>query len=338
MPRRYIVKPLIRRPQMKQRPNGRTNAVPLPSIVHHIEQVAGNVAILYKLGPLHSAPGQRRAFLPWTVTSSSAIPSRIASRPRSMRVSRRRSASASTTRRLLVPAGEFAAYARALLRRRRRGAQRDAALQGRCVSIRRPRFRARAPRGRGELPRAPRRRDRSATTPTARGSSRTSRANLGLDLRRRAHPAARRRRRGARRDRAAARAAARRARDRQSHAREGARNSRSLRVTRARSRAAALDAIPESDFDLVINATSTSTHGEPLALPPWLPARGALRLRHGLRRRARSRSSRQRALRGARASDGLGMLVEQAAESYELWRGLRPQTGAVLAELRQRLA
>lgn len=101
--------------------------------------------------------------------------------------------------------------------------------------------------------------------------------------------------------------------------------------------AAALDAIPPARFDLVINATSTSTRGEPLELPAHAIASDAFAYDMAYGPAAGPFLARARAS-GARACDGLGMLVEQAAESYLLWRGRRPPTAPVLAELRSRLA
>lgn len=99
---------------------------------------------------------------------------------------------------------------------------------------------------------------------------------------------------------------------------------------------ASLDAIPREPFDLVINATSTSTRGEPLALPPDVFHAGAFAydMAYGPSARAFLDLARSR---GARASDGLGMLVEQAADSYLLWRGRRPATRQVLEGLRARI-
>jgi shikimate dehydrogenase len=89
-------------------------------------------------------------------------------------------------------------------------------------------------------------------------------------------------------------------------------------------------------FDLVLNATSAGLTGE---LPPFpsgaantLFATGALAYDMIYGRDtpflAYARSA------GARTSDGAGMLVEQAAESFLIWRGMRPDTRTVLAALR----
>lgn len=101
--------------------------------------------------------------------------------------------------------------------------------------------------------------------------------------------------------------------------------------------AVALDAVPAARYDLVLNATSTSTLGESLALPGEVLRWAAFVYDMAYGPAAASFLSRARAA-GARVSDGLGMLVEQAAESYFLWRGRRPETAALLAELRLRQA
>ena len=99
----------------------------------------------------------------------------------------------------------------------------------------------------------------------------------------------------------------------------------------------ALDAIPVASYGLILNATSTSTRGEALALPEHVLARGAFAYDLAYGAGAAAFVERMRAS-GMRASDGLGMLVEQAAESFFLWRGVRPDTAPVLAELRAKLS
>ena len=87
-------------------------------------------------------------------------------------------------------------------------------------------------------------------------------------------------------------------------------------------------------FDLLINATSASLHGELPPLPDDVLAPGAAcydmmysaaptpfqewARKHGVEQNL----------------DGLGMLVEQAAEAFYLWRGVRPDTAPVIAQLR----
>jgi len=95
--------------------------------------------------------------------------------------------------------------------------------------------------------------------------------------------------------------------------------------------------VGETPFDLIINATSASLSGD---IPP-IPA-GAIGpqtvcydLAYGRSAMAFVRWARQSGC--VRAVQGLGMLVEQAAESFRLWRGVRPQTAPVLAALKARI-
>jgi shikimate dehydrogenase len=89
-------------------------------------------------------------------------------------------------------------------------------------------------------------------------------------------------------------------------------------------------------FDLVINATSASLADALPPLPPRVFANGALAYDMVYGERARRFLAYSLANGAARAADGLGMLVEQAAESFFLWRGVRPATAPVLTALRER--
>lgn len=87
-------------------------------------------------------------------------------------------------------------------------------------------------------------------------------------------------------------------------------------------------------FDVVINATASSLQGQALNLPAQLLAPHALAydLMYGPPAQAFMTWAREH---GAQARDGLGMLVEQAAEAFFIWRGVRAPSAQVLAELRQ---
>jgi shikimate dehydrogenase len=89
-------------------------------------------------------------------------------------------------------------------------------------------------------------------------------------------------------------------------------------------------------FDVIVNATATSLQGAAAPVSPAVLAPGALALDMMYGPRAAPFLA-WAAEHGAVARDGLGMLVEQAAEAFFVWRGVRPQTGPVLAALRQRL-
>lgn len=95
--------------------------------------------------------------------------------------------------------------------------------------------------------------------------------------------------------------------------------------------------IPAAPFDLVINGTSASLQGE---LPP-VPAAvvAAHTTCYDMMYGAEPTPFCQWAteLRAGQVIDGLGMLVEQAAEAFSVWRGVKPETAEVIAKLRASL-
>lgn len=104
-----------------------------------------------------------------------------------------------------------------------------------------------------------------------------------------------------------------------------------------RVQACGFDQVPAEAFDLIINGTSASLQGE---LPP-VPAAtvGAQTACYDMMYAAEPTPFCRWAteLGAARVIDGLGMLVEQAAESFRIWRGVQPQTAPVINALRAAL-
>jgi shikimate dehydrogenase len=87
-------------------------------------------------------------------------------------------------------------------------------------------------------------------------------------------------------------------------------------------------------FDLVINATSASLTGELPPLPSGVFAPGSLAYDMVYGSEPTRFLIHARDNGAAQVADGLGMLLAQAAESFLVWRGVRPDTGPVMALLR----
>jgi len=91
-------------------------------------------------------------------------------------------------------------------------------------------------------------------------------------------------------------------------------------------------------FDVIINGTSASLGGELPPLRDELILPGQTFCYDMMYGATATPFIEWAAARGAMTRDGLGMLVEQAAAAFELWRGVRPESTRVLAELRRRLS
>ncbi|MHB1094002.1 shikimate dehydrogenase [Thiobacillus sp.] len=97
-------------------------------------------------------------------------------------------------------------------------------------------------------------------------------------------------------------------------------------------RACSFDAT-DTSFDVVINATAASLAGDLPPLSPRVFTAGTLA--YDMMYGGDTPFLDFARTHGARTADGLGMLVEQAAEAFHLWRGVRPDTAPVIAALRQ---
>jgi shikimate dehydrogenase len=88
-------------------------------------------------------------------------------------------------------------------------------------------------------------------------------------------------------------------------------------------------------YDLIINATSAGLSGEMPLLPAGIVSETTLCYDMSYGRGDTPFTRWAKSLHAARAVKGWGMLVEQAAASFELWRGIRPGTPSVLEALSQ---
>ena len=100
---------------------------------------------------------------------------------------------------------------------------------------------------------------------------------------------------------------------------------------------AGFDDLADQQFDLIINATAASLQGEIPPLPDSIFTKNfwVYDMMYSAEPTPFMRWGEQHG--AAKVLDGLGMLVEQAAESFYLWRDIRPDTAPVIREIRESL-
>ena len=98
-------------------------------------------------------------------------------------------------------------------------------------------------------------------------------------------------------------------------------------------RAVGLELIPDTPFDLIVNATSASLSGASPVIPKETVSAATLCYDMAYAKGETPFTTWARAAGADQAIKGWGMLVEQAAESFHIWRGVRPDTRPVLQAL-----
>ncbi|MEW8291048.1 MAG: shikimate dehydrogenase [Candidatus Thiodiazotropha endolucinida] len=96
-----------------------------------------------------------------------------------------------------------------------------------------------------------------------------------------------------------------------------------------------LDELAGTQFDLIINGTAAGLAGEVPSIPDSVLSKGGWCYDMLYSNQATAFQQWGYEHKAARSLDGLGMLVEQAAESFRLWRGILPETSPVIAMLRE---
>ena len=100
--------------------------------------------------------------------------------------------------------------------------------------------------------------------------------------------------------------------------------------------ACGFDQLAGQSFDIVLNATSASLQSDVPPLPDSIFNKGALSYDLMYSSQPTVFQEWSEAHGAAISLDGLGMLVEQAAEAFYIWRGVRPETRPVIEALRQK--